>query len=102
MGFKHTKVIPKDRETVDSFESDWAHTWSAEQSEKELTNFKFKGPGFYRHKGDVMLVVPCDRIIERLWHQEFKPEETFRFYVWNQRDPAPLFNAITNAPERGE
>jgi hypothetical protein len=82
------------------FRPDWVGIWSVEEAEKELTGFKFAGPGFYHVAPDTMLVVPIERKLEEIWHSALRPGEKFRFYIWNGGRPIDVFNAIVNAPRR--
>ena len=82
------------------FKPDWSEVWTAAQAEAQLEEFKFTGPGFYRHNGDTLLVIPVDRPASQMWHQAFRPDEQFEFNVYNATDPADWFNLIANAPTR--
>lgn len=82
------------------FKPDWSEVWTAAKAEAELTEFKFTGPGFYRHNGDTILAIPLGRPASQLWHQAFRDDEEFEFNVYNGRDPADWFNLIANAPTR--
>lgn len=78
-----------------SFDSDWTQRWTPEESEEQLKDFKFEGPGWYVDpvaggKVDSILVLPG-------------PEsEWFYFHVWNDRDARKAFSLIVNLPTRRE
>ena len=93
------------------FVPDWQRVWTAAKAEKELKNFKFKGPGWYITKTDTLLVVPVEPFKVTVPHPEdvtttwlapkhWAPEQEFRFYVYNGRNPSASFNALANAPVR--
>jgi len=88
----------------------WSDVYTAAQAERELSNFKFKGPGWYIRKIpatltapaeiDIVLVIAIDRPVETAWHQAFTADERFEFNVYNDRCPFDDFSAIVNAPTR--
>jgi hypothetical protein len=96
---------------IRNFEPDYAKCYTASEAEHELTNFKFIGPGWYITKTDTLLVVP-DGDVEYTgsivaskkspWRQSWKAGQKFWFFVYNGRNPADSFNAITNAPTRAD
>ena len=104
---------------------DWQQIWTVAQAEKELINFKFRGPGIYPSPptatvdtllngkgrtvgaGDTMIVAPADQqaMSESYhwegWHQSgWKPEQLFCFLVYNGRSPALALSALSHAPVR--
>ena len=93
------------------FIPDWLRVWTAARAEKELKDFKFKGTGWYVTKTDTLLVVPVEplkllasvsRDADTIWlaKSHWAPEQEFRFYVYNGRNPSSSFNALINAPVR--
>jgi hypothetical protein len=85
---------------VPSFRPDWTAVWTVEVAELSLTDFKFVGPGVYRHRGDTFFVVPLERTADTFWVQKSSPGERFEFSCFEGRDPGPVFNLIIRAPER--
>ncbi len=82
------------------FRPDWVAYWTAAEAEKQLSNFKFCGPGWYYTKKDTVLVIPHIRSIEETWHSKFSADELFEFCVYNDRNPSDAFNSLANAPTR--
>lgn len=84
---------------------DWTQTWRASDAERELHDFKFKGPGWYITETYVVLVVPTGGILPKVDSQWAGPEQwdsdqLFKFYVYNGRNPCEAFNQLVNAPVR--
>lgn len=90
------------------FEADWCQTWTAKEAEKQLSHqdalafitdgaegkhkpFKFAGPGWYIQGEDTMLVM-ADRVVPT----KDGLEATYRFYVYNGRDPRALFEGLAH------
>lgn len=82
------------------FESDWRQRWTASEAESALTGFKFDGPGWYRNGKQVILAVPMERPSITFWDREFRTDEYFRFYVYDNHDPITSFIHAVNAPIR--
>lgn len=49
---------------------DWFETYTIKEAEKELTGFKYRGPGIYMHGADTVLVVEGEN-------------QRLTFYVYN-------------------
>lgn len=94
---------PSEDSLMNSFRPDWSERWTAEQAERQLHKFKFRGPGWYEQGRDTLLVLPCDRdttIPEEFWSQTWTTGERFEFNAYSGRSPAPAFNLIVNGPHR--
>lgn len=88
-------------EWFESLNSDWQMTCTAKHAEKELTAFKFEGPGWYITETETMIVIPTHRNRDEIWHQASKdPNEHFTFYVYAGRFPSWLIGALSHAPTR--
>jgi hypothetical protein len=95
-----------------SFRPDYVEVLTSEGAEANFGNgFKFNGPGWHHHQGNIMLVIPYDRhaapVEEHFWKQHGKPGERYEFNVYGKRDlcngkdgATDWFNAILNAPIR--
>ena len=84
----------------EDFRPDWQEVWTADQANKELIDFTFNGPGWYRHRADTLLVIPIERDSDKWGHHSWSRQEKFLFCVYNGRSPANSFNAIINLPTR--
>lgn len=102
-----------------TFRPDWVHIWTPALAEKELTDFKFKGPGWYVNKdGSSLLVIPEGREVEHWWMMRdpqrvtglpLRPKgemidttgEIFHFYSYGSgSNVSAVFNKIANARTR--
>lgn len=88
---------------MNSFIPTWQKTWTAEEAENQLKNFKFSGPGWYLSDSDSMLVIPSDwedchtsPMFKGIWTKG----DRFVFYMWNGFNPGYLFGEISYAPTR--
>lgn len=86
-------------------QADWQEIWTAHQAEHQMKGFKFEGPGWYAYSEHVLLVIPLEsnnpkREYDGLWSKNWPISQKFRFFVYNGRNPADIFNAIVNAPTR--
>lgn len=94
--------VPEPTSKIDKWiniEPDWSQLWTAPESEHQLADFTFLGPGWYLTKTDTMLVVPdSNRPIFENWNSKRLPGEYFRFMIWNASNPVQAFNNIANAP----
>lgn len=80
----------------------WTATWTVAKAKKELSKFKFKGPGWYIGKvgEDALLVYPLGSF-ENPWKQKgWAKDQLFRFCVYSGWNPCESFNLVINAPER--
>ncbi len=57
---------------------DWSNVWTAEEAEKELKGFEFKGPGWYVDPDESLLVVPMV-VSDHTWRQRWPKDAKFRF-----------------------
>lgn len=99
-----------------NIQPDWSKIWTAAEAEAELPEFKFDGPGWYRDgKTDSILVIPTGPVTYPMpddvdgkklyvWRgkKQWPLTQTFQFNVYSRRDMATVFNAIVNAPCRGD
>lgn len=84
---------------VSDFKPDWDSIWTAEEAKKELTGFKFRGPGWYIGDNSVFLVFPVGEVVNP-WIQEWSEDQRFYFMCYDSRNPANAFDSIVNAPVR--
>jgi hypothetical protein len=91
------------------FNPSWQEVWTAEEAEKELTGFKFRGPGLYFIGDDVIIVIPKDahpsispwETISHPWNYSGWPKHAlFTFLVYTGYNPLQTFNLIVSAPIR--
>jgi len=70
----------------------WSQVWTSEQAEKELANFKFKGPGLYLQDLEFLLVVAVEAEYEKVWRRaDLWPKDTkFSFYQYD----LPFYNSL--------
>lgn len=82
----------------------WMETWTPEQSELELKDFKFQGPGVYRDKINSLLVLPTNgyKQDEKIWDVLWKYSDTFEFYFYNDRDITELLYVLAHVPLRSD
>lgn len=99
------RVSPMPGEATDidyEIRPDWSHVWRAKDAERELSGFKFEGPGWYLTKDDVLLVIPTGARDNQVHHWahagHWDEEQLFQFYVYNGRSPIQAFNELANAP----
>jgi hypothetical protein len=82
-------------------ESDYSSIWTAAEANEQLKDFRFTGPGWYFTKTDTVLVWPLDRNDpETFWHQKYKADEHFRFYIWNFPSASLGMALAARAPTR--
>lgn len=80
--------------------SDYQFVAKPSDAERYISNFKFRGPGWYVTPESTILVVPTDRAIHKWWHQSDQPEEHFVFYFWRGNDRINIASILANAPTR--
>ena len=87
------------------FMPDWTWTGTIQTFlDSHYSNLDFNGPGWYYTSNkegtvDSLLVVPVDPSQEP-FAQKWPTDTVYRFFVYNGRNPAPVFGMLGNAPVR--
>lgn len=87
---KHTNDTPE----IYDFIPDWTALFTADQAERELRNFLFRGVGLYLTKTDTIIVLPA------IVSARAATPPVFRFCVYNNVSAHEAFNTIINLPVR--